>query len=232
MMPGRFFLGVGAGENLNEHITGARWPSPEVRLEMLKEAVGVIRLLWEGGEQSHHGEYYTVENARVYDLPDELPPIVMAAGGKTSASVAGEIADGLITTSPDAELVDEFRAAGSRDRPCYGKISVCWHESEAEARQIAHEYWPTSALSGVNWELPLPKNFEDAAGIVTEDDVAKEVICGNDPQRHVEKIREYFEAGYNRVYVHQAGPDQKSFFRFYEREVLPALTPATAVAAS
>jgi G6PDH family F420-dependent oxidoreductase len=234
MMPGRFFLGVGAGENLNEHITGQRWPSPEVRLEMLEEAVAVIRLLWEGGSQSHHGRFYTVENARIYDLPAQPPPIMMAAGGKTSAALAGEIADGLIATSPKSDLIDAFGSQGRRERPCYGKISVSWDEDEAEARRIAHEYWPTSALGGVTWELPLPEDFEKAAEIVREEDVAKEVICGNDPQRHIEKINEYFEAGYERVYVHQVGPEQEGFFRFYEEEVLPALTrkratPAVAV---
>jgi G6PDH family F420-dependent oxidoreductase len=224
MMPGRFFLGVGAGENLNEHITGRRWPAPEVRLEMLEEAVSVIRLLWEGGSQSHHGRYYTVENARVYDLPEQLPPVVMAAGGKSSAGVAGRIADGLLTTSPAAELLEEFRAEGSRDRPCYGKISVSWHQDESEARRIAHEYWPTSALSGVNWELPLPENFEKASSIVSEEDVAREILCSADPRRHIEKLQEYFEMGYQRVYVHQVGPHQEGFFHFYEHQVLPALT--------
>jgi G6PDH family F420-dependent oxidoreductase len=226
MMPGRFFLGVGAGENLNEHITGQRWPEPEVRLQMLEEAVEVMRLLWEGGSQSHHGRYFNVENARVYDLPDSLPPIVMAAGGSSSAELAGSIADGLITTSPSPELVERFRSEGSRDRPVYGKISVCWAETEGEARRTAYEYWPTSALSGVNWELPLPENFEAAAKIVREEDVAKEVVCGADPGVHKAKLEEYFEAGYDRVYVHQVGPDQEGFFRFYEREVLPSLAPA------
>jgi G6PDH family F420-dependent oxidoreductase len=224
MMPGRFFLGVGAGENLNEHITGQRWPPPEVRLEMLEEAVTVIKTLWEGGSQSHHGRYYTVENARVYDLPDGRIPLYMAAGGETSATLAGKIADGLITTSPSPELMREFRAGGDGGRPVYGKISVCYHEDEAEARRIAHEYWPTSALSGVNWELPLPQNFRDAVLVVREEDVAKEVICGPDARRHVGKIEEYFEAGYDCVFVHQVGPEQEAFFRFYELDVLPALS--------
>jgi G6PDH family F420-dependent oxidoreductase len=224
MMPGRFFLGVGSGENLNEHITGERWPPGEVRLDMLEEAVAIIRLLWEGGNQSHRDTFFALENARVYDLPEELPDIFMASAGNVSARLAGRIADGLITTMPDPELAEEFRSAGSRHRPCYGKISVCWHESEEEARKVAYEYWPTSALSGVNADLPLPENFQEAAGIVREEDVAKEIVCGSNPRRHVDKIEEYFEAGYERVYVHQVGPDQEGFFRFYEREVLPLIS--------
>jgi coenzyme F420-dependent glucose-6-phosphate dehydrogenase len=117
MMPGRFFLGVGSGENLNEHILGGYWPSAEVRLEMLEEAVEVIRLLWQGGSQSHRGRYFTVENARVYTLPDELPPLVVAASGQRAAELTGRIGDGLISTSPDSELPSSFRQAGGAGKP-------------------------------------------------------------------------------------------------------------------
>jgi G6PDH family F420-dependent oxidoreductase len=225
LMPGRFFLGVGAGENLNEHITGDKWPTPEVRLEMLAEAVHVIRQLWEAGSHTHRGQYYTVEDARIYDLPEALPDIIMAAGGETSARLAAEIAEGLIATSASTDLVEQFRGGSTRDRPCYGKLSVCWAESESKARQVAHEYWPTSALEGINWELRLPEDFEKATKHVTEDQVANEIVCGPDAALHIERIEEFFDAGFDRVYVSQAGPDQEGFFRFYEREVIPTFVP-------
>jgi coenzyme F420-dependent glucose-6-phosphate dehydrogenase len=224
MMPGRFFLGVGSGENLNEHILGGNWPSAEVRLEMLEEAVEVIRLLWQGGSQSHRGRYFTVENARVYTLPDELPPLVVAASGQRAAELAGRIGDGLISTSPDSELPSSFRQAGGAGKPLYGQLHVCWSEDEEEARRTALEWWPNTAIKGeLGQELPLPRHFEQAAGMLTEHDVAQRVVCGPDSRRHIEEINKFAQTGYDHVYIHQAGPDQEGFFRFYERDVLPAL---------
>jgi coenzyme F420-dependent glucose-6-phosphate dehydrogenase len=225
MMPGRFFLGVGSGENLNEHILGGYWPSAEVRLEMLEEAVEVIRLLWQGGSQSHRGRYFTVENARVYTLPDELPPLVVAASGQRAAELAGRIGDGLISISPDSELPSSFRQAGGAGKPLYGQLHVCWSEDEEEARRTALEWWPNTAIKGeLGQELPLPRHFEQAAGMLTEDDVAQRVVCGPDSRRHIEEINKFAQTGYDHVYIHQAGPDQEGFFRFYERDVLPKLS--------
>ena len=222
MMPGRFFLGVGSGENLNEHILGGYWPSADVRQEMLEEAIEVIRLLWQGGSQSHRGRYYTVENARLYTLPAEPPPLVVAAGGPRAAELAGRIGDGLVSTSPQGELVEQFEAAGGTGKPRYGQLTVCWARDEAEARRTAHEWWPNSAIKGeLGQELPLPRHFEQAAGMVSEDDVAEAIPCGPDPERHIGAIRQFVEAGFDHVYIHQVGPDQEGFFQFYEREVLP-----------
>jgi coenzyme F420-dependent glucose-6-phosphate dehydrogenase len=225
MMPGRFFLGVGSGENLNEHILGGYWPSAEVRLEMLEEAVEVIRLLWQGGSQSHRGRYFTVENARVYTLPEELPPIAVAASGQRAAELAGRIGDGLISTSPDSELPSSFREAGGVGKPLYGQLHVCWSEDEEEARRTALEWWPNTAIKGeLGQELPLPRHFEQAAGMLTEDVVAQRVVCGPDSRRHIEEINKFAQTGYDHVYIHQAGPEQEGFFRFYERDVLPKLS--------
>jgi coenzyme F420-dependent glucose-6-phosphate dehydrogenase len=191
---------------------------------MLKEAVEVIRLLWQGGQQSHYGGYYTVENARIYTLPDEPPPIMVAAGGSKAAELAARIGDGLIATSPNKELKREFEKAGGKGKPCYAEMTVCWAKDEAEARRIAHEHWPTAALSGeLSQVLPVPAHFEQAAKLVKEEDVAKEVICGPDPERHIARFNEYAEAGFDHVFAHQIGPDQEGFFRFYEKEVLPKL---------
>jgi G6PDH family F420-dependent oxidoreductase len=222
MMEGRFFLGVGTGENLNEHVLGDRWPPGDVRLEMLEEAVEVMRGLWEGGSYTHRGKHYTVENARIYTLPDEPPPIAVAASQPQAAQLAGRLGDAFIGVSPQEELVQEFDQAGGGGKPRYGQITVCWAESEDEAKRTAHTWWPNAGLEGpLTQELALPDHFEQAAEMVTPDKVAETVVCGPDPDRHLERIREYEQAGFDHVYVHQVGPDQEGFFAFYEREIIP-----------
>jgi coenzyme F420-dependent glucose-6-phosphate dehydrogenase len=222
MLPGRFFLGVGTGENLNEHILGDRWPEAAVRLGMLEEAIEVIRLLWQGGYQSHHGRYYTVEEARIYTLPDEPPPIYVAGSKPNAAELAGRLGDGLISTSPDAELVEEFESAGGEGKPKLGQVTVCFAESDEEAKKTAHEWWPNAALTGdLSQELALPRHFEGAAEMVTEDDVADKIVCGSDPEGYFEQIDAYADAGFDHVYLHQVGTDQESFFRFAQAELLP-----------
>jgi coenzyme F420-dependent glucose-6-phosphate dehydrogenase len=223
MMPGRFFLGVGTGENLNEHVLGDRWPEQEVRLEQLAEAVEVIRLLFEGGLKSHHGKHYTVENARLYTLPPEPPPIIVAASGQRAAEQAGRIGDGLWSNAPSGNVVETFEKAGGKG-PRYGQLDVCWAADETQARRTALEWWPNTSVPGeLTQELPSPSHIEQAAQLVTEDQVAQKVLCGPDPERHLEGIQEFVDAGFDHVYVHQVGPDQEGFFRFYEREVLPKL---------
>jgi hypothetical protein len=159
MLSGRSFFGIGTGERLNEHILGDGWPEPTVRLAMIEEALELMRKLWAGGARgeyvSHYGGYYTVENARIYDVPAAGVPVMLAAKGPLST------------------------------------------------------------------ELAIPEQFQQAAEMVKEEDVAKEVVCGADPVRHIEKIQEYVDAGYDHVYVHQVGPDQEGMLRFYEREILP-----------
>jgi coenzyme F420-dependent glucose-6-phosphate dehydrogenase len=224
MMPGRFFLGLGTGENLNEHVTGTRWPAIDQRLEMLEESVEVIRLLWKGGFQTHRGRHFTVEQARIYTLPTELPPLVIAAKGDKAGSLAGRLGDGLVGVGPDKDLIETFEKAGGAGKPRYGQIHVCWAENEAEARKTAHRWWPNAAIGGeLGMELPLPRHYEQAAETVTEDDVAEQVSCGPDPKRVVEAIREYVEAGYDHVYLHQIGPDQEGFLQFFQGEVRPRL---------
>jgi coenzyme F420-dependent glucose-6-phosphate dehydrogenase len=227
LMPGRFFLGVGSGENLNEHILAERWPSAQVRLKMLEEAIEVIRLLWQGGDQSFAGTYYKVDHARLYTLPAELPPLYVAASGEQAAELAARQGDGLITTSPQKELVDKFASAGGASKPRYGQVTVCWAPDETSARKTAVEWWPSGAVSGeLSQELPLPRHFEQAVEMLTEDDVATKVICGPDPAKHVEAIKKFLDAGIERVYMHQVGPDQEGFFNFYSKEVLPAVRRA------
>ena len=222
MLPGRFMLGLGTGENLNEHVLGDRWPPADERLEMLEEAIRVIRLLWEGGSQTHRGVHYRVENARIYDLPDELPPILIAAKGERAGTLAGRAGDGLVGVAPDRDLIRTFEQAGGEGKPTYGQLHVCWAEDEAEARKIATEWWPNTSVPGeLGVELPLPRHFEQAAEVVGEDAVVESVVCGPDPEAHLDAIRAFVDAGYDHVYLHQVGPDQEGFFRFYQREVLP-----------
>lgn len=224
LLPGRFIFGVGAGENLNEHILGGHWPEAEVRQEMLEEAIEVIRLLWQGGLQSHHGKYYTVENARLYTLPEELPPIIVAASGPKGAELAGRVGDGLCATSPEKETIRKFEKAGGKGKPRFGEMTVCWAKDEAEARRTAHKYWPNAAIKGeLSQILPVPAHFEQATQMVTEEDVAKEIICGPDPQRHIAMLEKYAEAGFDHIWVHQVGPDQEGLFRFYEEKIFPNL---------
>jgi coenzyme F420-dependent glucose-6-phosphate dehydrogenase len=220
MMEGRFFLGVGSGEALNEHILGDRWPAADERQEMLEESIDVMRLLWQGGYRTHRGKHYRVENARIYTLPAELPPIAVAASGPKAAKLAGRAGDALISTAPDAELVQAYRSAGG-DGPRYGQLTVCWAKSEAEALRTALDWWPNAGLKGeLAQELPLPRHFEQAAANVDEEAIAGAVVCGPDVDRWLEKIAEFEDAGFDHVYLHQVGPDQDGFFQFAERELL------------
>jgi len=147
MMPGRFFLGLGTGENLNEHITGLHWPPASQRLEMLEEAVAVIRLPWQGGWQSHYGKYYTVEQARIFTLPEEPPPIMIAAGKNRSAELAGRIGDGMISTAPERDLIKQFEQAGGKGKPRYGQVTICYAPSDDEAARTVRKCWPNAGLS-------------------------------------------------------------------------------------
>ena len=224
LLGGRFFLGVGSGENLNEHILGDRWPPTDVRLEMLEEAVAVIRLLWEGGVQSHHGRHYTVENARIYTLPEQPPPIYVSAFGPKATSLAARIGDGLVNTSPDADSVKAYRAVGGQG-PALAGPKVCWAEDEATARRRVHELWPNSGLAGeLSQELPTPAHFEQAASMLSEDDTAGSFPCGPDPEVHADSLRGFLEAGFDELYVQQIGKDQEPFLRFYRDEVIPRLS--------
>jgi coenzyme F420-dependent glucose-6-phosphate dehydrogenase len=224
MLEGRFMLGLGSGENLNEHIFADHWPETDVRQAMLEEAVEVIRQLWQGGQQSHYGCYYTVENARIYTLPDSLPPILIAAAGPKAAELAGRIGDGLISTAPDRDVAEQFDRAGGSAKPRYAEMTVCWAEDEKKARQTAFECWPNVAMKGeLTQVLPVPAHFEQAAKMLKEEDIAQEIVCGPDPARYIDDLKEYEEAGFTNVFIHQIGPDQAGFFRFCERELIPRL---------
>ena len=233
MLDGRFFLGVGTGENLNEHIVGAKWPPIEVRQEMLEEAVDLMRLLFRGGEQSFRGRHYLLEDARLYTLPDTPPPIYVAASKPKSAELAARIGDGFISTHPDPELIATYEGAGGQGKPKYMELQVCWGEDEEKARELAHDLWKTGGLGGqLAQELRRPADFETAAGHVNVEESTKDTPIGPDPEPYVNAVKTAVDAGFDHIGIHQIGPDQEGFFEFWRRELAPALsrswTPAAA----
>jgi len=219
MMPGRFFLGVGTGENLNEHVLGDKWPAADERVELLEEAIEVIRLLWKGGFQSFRGEYYEVEQARLYTLPDEPPPLAVAAAKPVAAELAGRAGDALINVAPDGEAIEAFEQSGGAGKPKYGQVTVCWADSEEAARKTIKDVWPNAGLEGdLSQELATPVLFEQATELVDDKDL-ESLPAGPDPDPYLESIREYADAGYTHIYFHQVGRDQDGFFRFWREEL-------------
>ena len=231
MMPDRFFLGVGTGEYLNEHITGEKWPTAAERLEMLEEAIAVIRKLWQGGWQSHEGLYYTVQHARIFTLPKEPPPIMIAAAKPNAAELAGRVGDGLISFEPDEDIVKRFERAGGKDKPRYGQLTVAYASSEEEGANAVRKYWPNAGIGGrMMTDMELPHHFEEAIQLIAPEKMLEGMPLGPDPHKHIDAIRRYIEAGYDHIYIHQVGPTQEDFIRFYSEEVLPhfnARRPAT-----
>ena len=221
MFDGRFWLGVGSGEALNEHIVAEKWPEASVRLEMLEEAVAILRRLWQGGDESHYGTYFEMENARIYTLSGTPPPIYVSAFGPKSIALAARIGDGLVSTKPDADLLRSYTDAGGRG-PKLAQVKVCWDDDGERARDLAFHLWPTSGLEGeLSQELPTPRHFEQAVSVLKREDVVSSFPCGRDPQPHLDAIRKYADSGYDEVYITQVGPNQEGFLRFYEREILP-----------
>jgi G6PDH family F420-dependent oxidoreductase len=218
MHEGRFQLGVGSGEALNEHILGDRWPEADVRLEMLEEAVEVIRLLWQGGDRSHHGRYYTVENARVYDLPDRLPPILVSGFGPKAIKLAARIGDGFCTTMPEEDAIRLYRSEGGSG-PVHAGTKVCFMDTEEKARETVLRLWPNEGLPGeLAQVLPTPAHFEQACELVTAEHLASPM--GPDLEQHIASLQQYSDAGVDELFVQQIGPDQDAFFTTWADVVL------------
>lgn len=223
MLDGRFELGIGSGENLNEHVLGDRWPTIEERLEMLEEAVEVIRELWTGANTSHRGKHYRVEDARIYSLPGTPPRIVMSGFGPKSTALAARIADGYVTTSPDKKLVKKYRSVGGKGT-IDGALKVCWGSDRDECAKLAHRLWRTSGLPGqLAQDVRTPAVFEQAAELVSVESMAEHMPCEPDVGPIVSAAKEYADAGFDRVYLTQVGPEQEEFFDFFSKELVPAL---------
>ncbi|MFV0126957.1 TIGR03557 family F420-dependent LLM class oxidoreductase [Streptomyces sp. HMX112] len=217
---GRFTLGVGSGERLNEHVVGQGFPdSVSTRHEMLREALEIIRLLWLGGYRSYEGKHLRIEDARVFDLPDELPPIAVAASGPVSTRIAAELGDGLFATEAKPEIVRGYREAGG-DGPRYAEVPMAWAPDERGAAKAALE---TSRWAVTGWkvmsELPNPVNFEAATTTVREEDILEKFACGPDPARYTEVAQGFVDAGFDRLVMQNAGPDPDGFIDFYRREL-------------
>jgi coenzyme F420-dependent glucose-6-phosphate dehydrogenase len=223
LLEGRFVFGVGTGEALNEHILGDPWPAPEVRLTMLEEAVNVIRQLWRGDTVDHRGEFYVVENAKLFDPPQDTPPVIVSGFGPKAIELAARIGDGYWGHSPERDLLATYEQNGGRG-PRYAQLNLCWAEDAATARKTAHQVWPNSGVPGqLSQDLPTWTHFEEASQLVTEEDATSSTPCGPDPQPVLDSVQKYVDAGYDHLYFHQIGPDQEGFFRFWTDELRPAL---------
>ncbi|WP_135819594.1 TIGR03557 family F420-dependent LLM class oxidoreductase [Halostella litorea] len=223
MHPGTFSLGVGTGEALNEHVLGDHWPEQPVRLEMLEEAVAVVRKLWSGEQVSHHGTHFDVENARLFTLPDEEPDVHVSAYGERAARTAAEIGDGLVSVGPQEDVAEAFADAGG-EGPKYGQLSLSYAETEDEAVEAAYERWPNTALTGeLSSLLPTPTHFDQACEMVEPADIAEgSMVTDPDPNAHVENVGAFEDAGYDRVTLMQVAPDVEGVLEFYAEEVMPS----------
>jgi G6PDH family F420-dependent oxidoreductase len=224
MLDGRFTLGVGTGEALNESILGGPWPTLDVRLEMLEEAVTLIRELWTGDVVTHRGRHYTVEHARIYNVPDTAPEVFVSGFGPKAVDLAARIGDGYIGTAPDPDLVARFKDA-SGGRPAQAGAKVAYAPSKDEGWEHAHRLWPNAGLPGELAQiLPTPEHFEQATELVTMDSTRESVVAGDAPEDHLAQIEKYADAGYDELYVANMGPHHQEMIAFYGEHVLPRLT--------
>lgn len=224
MYPGRFWAALGSGEALNEHVTGETWPRKEVRDARLLEAVDVIRRLHAGDEVSVDG-HVKVDRARVWSLPEEPPPLIGAAVSEETARAVGGWADGLITVNQPPETLEKvvraFREKGG-DKPAYLQVHLSWAESEERALEIAYEQWKTNVFgSALAWNLETPGQFDEAARFVRPEDVRRSVLVASDVDQHLSWLTEYAEIGFDRIYLHHVGQEQRDFIRVFGQRVLP-----------
>jgi G6PDH family F420-dependent oxidoreductase len=220
---GRFTLGLGAGENLNEHVVGKQLPGPQERQAMLKDAVEIIQRLFTGDDVTYQGEHLSVERAKLFDRPDQPVPLAIAAGGPKAAELAGEAGAGLFSTEPSDELVEAYKKGGGKGAR-YAEVPMCFAKSEQEAERIAVERFAFSALGWkVNAELPTPASFEAATKFVRGEDLAENISLGPDPEKHVQAVKKYVKAGYDHIVLIGIGPDQAGFLGFFREELAPRL---------
>jgi G6PDH family F420-dependent oxidoreductase len=223
LLPGRFTWGVGTGEALNEHITGVRWPPAPVRLEQLEEAIGLIRELWAGESVDHDGKFFCVEDARIYDPPQQSVPIVVSAFGPVAAKVAARCGDGLWTSGSAGDAVERWKQAGG-EGPVYSQLTLCWGADRDKAIEEAHRIWRNSVVPGqLSQDLPTPAHFEQAASIVTPEMVADSMPCGPDIDAVIKEARKLIDAGVDHLYFHQVGNDQDGFLDVWRSDIQPAM---------
>ena len=220
----RFTLAVGAGERLNEHVTGAAWPSTPARHAMLSEAIDIFRLLWTGEVHTHKGEHFEINHARLYDPPEKQIPVIVGVSGEGGIKLAAEKADGIMATEPKKALTEGYKQRSKTSGPCYSEVALAYAPSEKAALKLAKERFSFSALAwDVNSELPNVEGFEAAAKFIREEDLAETIACGPDPERHIEAIKKHIDAGFDHICLVGIGPDQKGFCEFFENELSPRL---------
>jgi G6PDH family F420-dependent oxidoreductase len=224
MSGGRFTLAIGAGERLNEHVTGARWPSVLERHDMLAEAIEIFRALWDGRVHTLRLEHFTIDHARLYEAPARPIPIVVGVSGRHSVALAAEKADGVMAVEPRAELVRDYRAAASRPGPCYAEVTLSYADSEATALKALHDRFRFGALGwSVMSEAPSVESFEAATKFIRPEDLADNAGLGPDPDSHLKAIAKYVDAGFDHIVLTGVGDDQAGFIDFFQRELKPRL---------
>jgi G6PDH family F420-dependent oxidoreductase len=220
---GRFTLGVGSGEALNEHITAQHWPPAPIRLEMLDEAIAIMRRLFTGDVVDHRGKHFTVESARLFTVPDEPPPIIVSAFGRRAATLAATAGDGLACTFPSEEILGHYASAGGTGLKQAG-VKVCWGPDREACTKVLHRVWRQSGLPGqLSQDLPTWRHFDQASELVTPEALAEKIPCGPDPEPYLEAFRAYRDVGFDELYVTQVGDDQRGFLEFFGKEIEPAL---------
>ena len=223
LLAGRFTWGVGTGEALNEHVLGDRWPPADVRLEMLEEAIEIVRGLWEGESFTHRGPHYTVEDARIFDIPDELPPIVISAFGDDAVKLAARIGDGLWITGLEKDVIERYRDMGG-EGPVWSQLSVCWDPDQEEAVSRAYRIWPNTALTGqLAQDLRTVGHMEQAVEMIDRSDMERALPCGPDPGPIIESIEKAATIGVDHIYLHQIGDPTEGFIDFWVEEIRPTV---------
>ncbi|HEU4894282.1 MAG TPA: TIGR03557 family F420-dependent LLM class oxidoreductase [Acidimicrobiia bacterium] len=221
LFEGRFTWGVGTGEALNEHVLGDRWPPAPQRLEMLEEALQVIRALWSGESVTHRGEYYTVEDARIFDLPDEPIEVLVSAFGEKSAALAARAGDGLWSTGIQSDVIEAYREAGGSG-DVWTQLSLSWDPDEQVALDRAHRVWPNTGLPGqLAQDLRTVDHMEQATSLVTKEQLADAMPIGPDPEPLLQSIAEARDTGIEYIYLHQIGDPMDGFLRFWTDEIEP-----------
>jgi G6PDH family F420-dependent oxidoreductase len=223
MSGGRFTLALGAGERLNEHVVGRGWPPADIRHEMLRESIEAIKELWKGEYVTYRGKHITVEDARIYSMPEKVPDILIAASGEQSAALAAELGDGIVAVEPNRDLIQSFESEAGKGKRSLGQVPVSWDKDESVARENAMRFKFGVAGWKVMSELPNPVNFDSAVKTVRPEDVLESVSAGPDAKAHLEGIQEFVDAGFGEVAVVQVGDDHEGFLDLWQKEIRPEL---------
>jgi G6PDH family F420-dependent oxidoreductase len=227
MSEGRFTLGLGAGERLNEHVVGRGWPAADIRHQMLGESIEAIRALFTGDTVTYRGTHITVEDAKLFTLPSPPPPIAVAGGGPRAVELAASFGDALISTEPDPDLVNDYRERVGERARTIGQVPLSYDPDDGKAREHARRF----AFGVHGWkvmaELPNVVNFDAIASKVRDEDLAGVIGIGADPDNHIAAIMPFVDAGYDQVSVVQVGDDKDGFFRLWTDELAPRLEKAT-----